>query len=133
MAYDGTEKVYEISYDENTQVTIKFGNGTWGYIPPIGTNNITANYRTGGGLIGNVGADRIKNMVSSESGFESCTNENAATGGYDKEADNVTRMKAPQSIKYSDRVVATEDYSIRAMEYPGVVRPPQVNHKLGTR
>jgi hypothetical protein len=131
LPYDSDDTVYEISYDENTQVTIKFGNGTWGMIPSIGTNNIIANYRTGGGVIGNVAADKILVMVASDSAFESCTNTLAATGGQDKATLNEIRLKGPNSIKYSDRVVATEDFGIRAMEYPGVARATQFEREHG--
>lgn len=131
MAYDSDDEVYEIDYDEDTAVTIKFGDNNYGKIPPIGTNNILAHYRTGGGDIGNVAADKITVMVSSTSDFESCTNPTATSGGVDKQSDVYTRMLAPRSIKYSDRVVATEDFGIRAMEYPGVARATQHPREFG--
>jgi hypothetical protein len=132
MAYnDSTAEVYEVDYTEDTELTIIFGNGTYGKIPPIGTNNIYANYRVGGGTIGNVGIGKIVSMVSTETGFESCTNAAAASGGIDKEETKLTRMKAPWSIKYSDRVVAREDYAIRAMEYVGVTRAKEFVREFG--
>lgn len=128
---DSDDEVYEISYDEDTAVTIKFGNGVKGKIPPVGTNSIYANYRIGGGSLGNVAANKITVMVSADSSFESCTNAAAASGGTDKQTLNETRLYGPNSIKYTDRVVATEDFGIRAMEYPGVARATQYPREFG--
>ena len=44
---------------------IEFGDGTHGAIPPIGRDNIKANYTTGGGKKGNVEVSKITELKTS--------------------------------------------------------------------
>ncbi len=54
-----TDKHYVVELGENDRATIKFGGGGKGKVPAIGVGNVSAVYRYGGNVDGNVGANKI--------------------------------------------------------------------------
>jgi hypothetical protein len=76
------DRHYEI---DRTSGQITFGNGTQGAIPPIGANNIRANYIVGGGSQGNVRRDQITSLRTSIAYVNRVTNPEPANGGSDTE------------------------------------------------
>lgn len=101
---------------------IKFGDGIRGMIPPMGADNIVAEeYRTGGGIIGNVGASSLVVLRQSIAFIESCYNPYAATGGADKETIDEAKLRGPQVIKNRYRAVTAEDFEWLALRASGSV------------
>lgn len=120
-----TDTHYRIQVDQNNLATIIFGDGQNGVIP-IG--NTTCEYKTGGGVLGNVEAGSLVKLegsfvdsVGTKAYIES-TNGLDAEGGFPREEVNAARVNAPESIRVLNRTVAREDYEINAKRVDGVGR-----------
>lgn len=110
LDYDETSRVYMTSVDEFDVCTIEFGNGLKGKIPTSYPNGIIANYRVGGGSVGNVNSGIITELDSSIAYVESTFNLEATTLGHDKESLDSIKENAPASFRSRDRLVTLEDY-----------------------
>ena len=60
---------------------LAFGNGILGLVPPLGINNIVANYSVGAGSAGNVARGAVAQLKSPVPGIASVTNRLDADGG----------------------------------------------------
>lgn len=87
---------------------------------PTGTYNITATYRTGGGVAGLVGAGRLSTIVTPVLGVQSATNPLPSEGASDAVTIDELREAAPRSVQTLDRVVSLADYEAFAREFGGV-------------
>jgi hypothetical protein len=121
LNHSGSEKVYAISVDENDILTVFFGDAINGKIPILNAP-VKSTYRVGGGLIGNVGAGTIVNLINTLTFVDSITNASSATGGEDKETIEEARVSAPASIYTLRRGVTERDFITLAEAYPGIVR-----------
>lgn len=127
--YGPSDAVYELELDENNFVTVKFGDGISGSIPP-NLATIKANYTVGGGTIGNISTGlintvyRVPNLTPSESsalnGFLSVTNTSVGTGGAEPEDNRSVRANASQAITALNRAVSLQDYSSLALSVGNV-------------
>lgn len=111
VAQDETSRVYTTSIDEFDVCTIEFGNGLKGKIPSEYQNGIVANYRIGGGEVGNVGANIITELDSSVAYVDSTFNLEATVLGHEKESLSSIKENAPASYRTRDRLVTLKDYS----------------------
>jgi hypothetical protein len=102
-----TDRVYAI---DRTFGQIQFGDGVQGVVPPIGRDNITATYRAGGGVQGNVGASQITGLRTTIPFVESINNPEPAGGGSDTETVESVLERGPQMIKNRGRAVTAEDF-----------------------
>jgi hypothetical protein len=87
---------------------------------PSGTHNISAVYRTGGGLAGNLAAGRITTALTPVLGVKTVTNPVPADGASDAETLEDMRTAAPQSIRTLDRVVSLADFEAFTRTYRGI-------------
>jgi hypothetical protein len=112
--------VYRVEIDDQGAATVVFGQGDsgstgqqFGLRPPANAA-ITAKYRVGGGVVGNVGADTLVQLHPPGSDpvdwFISVTNPLAATGGRDFESRDHARRFAPANFKQPLVAVTTADY-----------------------
>ncbi len=116
-----TDRHYRTEVDEFDIVTVFFGDGVNGKIPPSGTNNITATYRVGGGIAGNrVARDKLTKLIGSYPFVDSVTNPAQPSGGREKESIEEAKENAPASLKAMDRGVNHNDYIALAKEVAGV-------------
>jgi uncharacterized phage protein gp47/JayE len=107
--------------------TIRFGDGTFGQLPPPGTV-FTVTYLSGGGTIGNVPADTIVTFGADPlrstgplPDISACTNPFPAAGGADEETAQEIRDRAPQAFAAEPlRVVQPSDYVAAAQSQPWV-------------
>ncbi len=95
----GAEDIYQIV----------FGDGVNGAIPPIRDEGIRVTYRIGGGIVGNVAAETITEILTSYQYVESVTNAAIATGGTDQETLEHARQFAPAAIRSLQRAVTADD------------------------
>ena len=113
---------YATEVDENDVTTVLFGDGQFGMIPPVGVR-ILANYRTGGGAVGNVGAGQITQVVRSAQlqvlGAK-VINRVPASGGADRESIKEAVKFAPTVFSSMQRAVTAADYVAQARLFPGV-------------
>lgn len=107
---DANSMVYTVTVDEFDVCTVEFGNGLKGKIPTAYPNGIIANYRIGGGEVGNVSAGIITELNSSVAYVDSCFNLEATVKGHDKEGIESIKENAPATYRTRDRLVTLEDY-----------------------
>lgn len=101
---------YTAHMDEYDRVTIEFGNGTSGKLPKTNAK-IYANYKIGGGIEGNVGANTITEVFESIPGLIQTFNPYGPhVLGADKESLEEAKWKGPASLKRLERYVTLEDY-----------------------
>jgi hypothetical protein len=120
-----TDRHFVVTVDESGRGRVQFGDGVNGQIP---TGILVASYKTGGGRAGRVGPNTLVNLPASLSDTvgnvvsATATNISPSSGGTDAESTADIRVKAPRSLRVSDRTVSREDYEIGATSVPGVVR-----------
>lgn len=125
LSSTSTDRHFTVSVDENDRATVRFGNGINGSIP---SGTITTDYKTGGGSSGNVEAGAIQKVDKSYTDsfgnpqVVTVTNNNAASGGDDRETIEQIRVNAPESLRAINRTVSREDYEINAKRVDGVSR-----------
>lgn len=108
-----TDRVYEM---DRAKGKILFGDGVNGAVPPMGTDNIRANYCSGGGAKGNVGVGEIKDLSTSIAFVDNVSNPEAAFGGFDTEIVTEALARGPLTIKNRNRAVTVEDYENLALQ-----------------
>lgn len=107
-----TSKHYVALESNDARVTVIFGDGIFGVIPPYGKNNIYASYRIGGGVLGNVGAEKISLLDSTLALVKSTFNPSEAyESGKDKESLESIRMNAPLTYKTFYGALTLEDFA----------------------
>jgi hypothetical protein len=113
---------YYVQFDENDVCWVLFGDGMYGRRPPVGTNNIRATYRLGGGAAGNAPAGSITRPVTAIPLLDSMTNPLPAAGGADHESlDHAVRF-GPQAFRSTLRAVTLNDYVALAQKAGGVAK-----------
>lgn len=122
-----SDLVWSESVDANGVVTIDFGDNINGSIPPSGLN-IYANYRVGGGIVGNLSANAIVDIASPISGV-TIVSSSATTGGTNAEGIDQIRVNAPKAFTTQQRAVTLADYGNLAMSLSSVSQANAVaNH-----
>lgn len=100
---------------------------------PTGVNNITAVYRVGSGLAGNLEAGRLTTVMTPVLGITGVVNPVAADGGSDAETLEDMRTSAPQSIRTLDRVVSLSDFEVFAKRFRGIGKALATELHVGMR
>lgn len=107
----GDSRVYVVTIDEFDNCYVEFGNNIRGKIPAVYQNGITANYRIGGGEIGNVQANTITVLDTSLAFVDHTFNPvGSIVKGHEKETLEEIRENAPASFRTRDRAVTLDDY-----------------------
>lgn len=110
LAAGPTSEVFTVEMEEDGITTLRFGDGVHGRRPPAG-ETFTATYRTGTGATGNIGADAIGHILSSDSGTVRVRNPLPAAGGTEPEATERVREIAPAAFRTQQRAVIPDDYA----------------------
>jgi hypothetical protein len=111
---------FVVRIDNSGKSTLTFGDGSSGQRPPTGVENITATYRSGIGLDGNVDANILTMLQTRPLGVRSVTNPLPATGAADPEKLDQARAHAPLKVQTLDRIVSLEDYENFAAAFAGI-------------
>lgn len=114
--------------------TIRFGDGTFGEIPPPGTI-FRVTYRVGGGSNGNVapGAICVISPPAAQAGLQAVTNPLPASGGTDEQTTQSVQRLAPQQFRAVQyRAVIPQDYQNAAQTLPWVLRAGTVFRWTGS-
>lgn len=128
-----SDTVYSTYINADNYVTVTFGDGVSGLIPPMGAM-VKAKYIVGGGTDGNVPAnmvfilDRVPGQtlaqVSVWNSVLEMTVEDSngvgGSGGLDPENNTVIRNAALEFLRSSSRAVTIDDYQRLALGVPGV-------------
>lgn len=115
---DSSSPSWSESVNEDGVVSIHFGDNINGQIPAAGLS-IYANYRVGGGVIGNLSSNSIIDIASPILGV-SISGSSATTGGTDAETIDQIRVNAPRAFTTQQRAVTLADYGNLAMALPAV-------------
>ena len=118
-AADAPHAVVEVEHDGSAR--LRFGDDTFGRRPRPGTG-FTARYRVGNGRIGNVGAESIRHVVTSDARVLGARNPLPAQGGTDPEDAATIRRRAPHAFRRQERAVTPADYAEVTRGHPGVER-----------
>ncbi|NBD22294.1 putative baseplate assembly protein [Paenibacillus glycinis] len=110
---DGDGRHYEI---DRTFGTVQFGDGIHGKVPPIGSDNIAADYQAGGGGAGNIGAGELRIMRTSIAYVDGASNPYAYDCGYDTEPLGHALERGPLLIRTRNRAVTAADYEQLALQ-----------------
>lgn len=111
------EFVVEIESDGHA--TLRFGDNVHGR-KPAGGARLRPIYRIGNGETGNIGADSLYHVVSSDSRVIGVRNPLAALGGTEPETLEEVRLYAPQAFRTQERAVTEADYASITQRYPDV-------------
>ncbi len=123
------EFVVEIESDGTTY--LRFGDSRHGMFPAAKTQ-FTATYRTGNGMQGNIGADSLVHVVSSDARIISVRNPLPARGGVEPESVEDVRQKASSAFLTQERAVTTDDYVMLVQRDPTVKRAAAVQRWTGS-
>ena len=117
-----TDRAYKVDVDEQGRNFVVFGDGERGSRLPTGVNNVRATYRQGIGKDGNVGRDKLTQLVTRPLGLKSVSNPTPAEGGTDPEEERVARRTMPLGTRTLGRTVSLLDYEDYALAFTGVAK-----------
>ncbi|MBV9301599.1 MAG: putative baseplate assembly protein [Acidobacteriaceae bacterium] len=110
-----TEKDRHYTIDRESG-KIAFGDGVTGRIPPPLNQNVRmAQYRIGGGAVGNRKPNTITSLKTAIAYVNSVTNVEPASGGADQETYAAMLRRAPREIRHLWRAVTAQDYEDLAL------------------
>jgi predicted phage baseplate assembly protein len=107
-----------------------FGDGVRGRTPPIGAAILARQYRTGGGVVGNVQAHTVTQLLGPIGGIEEAFNPVPAEGGADAETPEQVAGRGPRTLHHRGRAISARDYETMAIEASPAVA---VAHAIGGR
>jgi uncharacterized phage protein gp47/JayE len=115
-----TDRHYNTSADEYNIITIGFGSGVSGMIPPA-NSLVSASYRQGGGTIGNVGINTITEFMDTEIAGVTLTNpEIPYIYGSDVEEIEHAKLVAPKFYRSIEKAVTAQDFEDLMLKQTGV-------------
>jgi hypothetical protein len=88
---------------------VRFGDGTYGMIPPIGQNNVRLSYRAGGGEQGNRASATIVGLKSAIPYIDGVINNQPSQGGAPVEPIDRVKARGPKALRHRDRAIAAQD------------------------
>jgi len=116
------DRHYRVMVDSEGNGTVVFGDGINGQIPPIGVNNVSAEYRTDAELDGNVGSNSIVVNRSGLANVKAVSNPRPASGWVQRrgatEADReLLKLEGPASLRVLERAVSPYDVEYLATHF----------------
>ncbi|HSF24270.1 MAG TPA: putative baseplate assembly protein [Blastocatellia bacterium] len=120
LANDPFAHVFSVETDNVGFATIRFGDNVYGQSPSDGAF-ITATYRVGVGVGGNIGADSLAHLIDDGtlSFIDSVRNPIPAWGGTEPEALERVKQIAPAAFRAEQfRAVTEADYAAAAQKHP---------------
>lgn len=134
-----TGRVYELTALSTGRVTVRFGDGLHGAVPPAGST-IRVTYRTEAAANGNVGAGVLTSNSQGLALVDTMTNPRPAAGwspraGSTPESLAALKTAAPASVRTLIRAVSAEDYETLTTTFPAspVVRARAFEERYGIK
>ncbi len=132
LAFVGAgSRSYATAIDDGGKVSVLFGDGVHGARLPTGIENVTAVYRQGIGMAGNVQAGQVSLAATRPLGVKQVVNPLRASGGADPETRDQARVNVPLAVLALDRLVSITDYADFSRTYGGVGKASAL--KLGSQ
>lgn len=116
-----TDKYFRIEQDVLDRMTIIFGDGVNGAMPPKDAS-INVVYRVGGGARGIVNANEITEIITGFTGLTSVTNVNVPDGASEKESIVDIKKNAPLSLIAPNQINRIRELEIYVEAFSGVAR-----------
>ena len=123
FASGASDKVFQVTTDENFKASILFGDDSIGRSPSLGDNYVVT-YRVGGGSRGNIAEGVINAQTeglsvgsSSETVTLTVENTSLGTGGRDAESVSQAKRYAPLFFRTQDRLVTLPDFKAFANRF----------------
>jgi predicted phage baseplate assembly protein len=116
------EHIYITRRDDSAVSRVIFGDGKTGSRLPTGTANVTAKYRRGIGIGGEVSANQLTMFASRPLGVRGVNNPLDASGAADQENLSDARQNATLTIRTLDRIVSIDDYQDFARAFAGIAK-----------
>ncbi len=113
-------RVYAVRHDADGHAVVEFGDGRFGARLPTGSGNVTATYRVGIGLAGEVRAGQLALPMTQPLGLQSVVNPLPADGAQDPEEIDAARANAPLTVLTLDRIVSARDFEDFARAFAGI-------------
>lgn len=117
---DERSKSYVVRTEDDGTTHVVFGDGTRGASLPTGLENVVATYRSGIGLSGMVGTDKLTLLQTRPLGVRGVTNPVPASGADEPESRDSARTNAPLAVLTLDRIVSLRDFEDFARTFAGV-------------
>lgn len=114
------DAVYMVRIDDDGTTRVVFGDGTRGRRLPTGSQNVTATYRTGMGVEGEVGDGALQLLKKRPLGIRKVVNPSAASGTAPAEDPAELKSRAPESVRTLGRIVSLTDYADFARGFAGI-------------
>ena len=111
---------YMLRIEDDGTTNVIFGDGQEGARLPTGEENVTAQYRTGIGLEGEVNASSLTLLNTRPLGIVEVTNPLPATGAEAREQLEDARVKAPASVRNLERIVSLRDFEDFTQAFAGI-------------
>jgi hypothetical protein len=127
VSSDRFAREFVVETEDDGTSYLRFGDGASGRAPTAG-DRFSAVYRTGNGLVGNIGAGTIRHVVIRQgmdwarSTALKVFNPLPATGGQESHSVQQAKLYAPQAFRYQERAVTPDDYARAAERHPDVQR-----------
>jgi predicted phage baseplate assembly protein len=121
LASDRFSRAFVVEVEVDSQARLRFGDGVFG-ARPDNLSALSAVYRVGSGLSGNVGPETITALLTTLPGILSLRNPLPASGGAEPETIQQAQLYAPQAFRAQERAVTPEDYADFAGRHPQVQR-----------
>lgn len=110
LGSDRFARDFVVEMESDGRAQLRFGDDVLGR-RPAGGAEFKATYRVGNGRAGNVGAEAIAHIVTSQSGITRVRNPLSARGGMEPETSEQVRLYAPQAFRTQKRAVTEDDYA----------------------
>jgi len=138
------DRHFAVEQDAEGVLTVRFGDGTHGKVPTLGTDNVRFEYRSNATAEGNVGADSIVVNADGSAFVASVTNPRPASGwreadGASEESLALVKEEGPASLRTGNRAVSPEDYETLALAFTSsagtrpVVRAKAIEEGFGPK
>ena len=111
---------YIVRRSDDNVASVIFGDGEQGARPPTGAENIVAAYRSGIGLAGMLGADRLTLLRERPLGVASVNNPLPTTGAAEPENRDEAKANAPLTVLTMERIVSLRDFEDFARAFAGI-------------
>jgi predicted phage baseplate assembly protein len=127
------KRAYVLRMAEDGMVSVQVGDGKSGERLPTGIENVTASYRVGTGLAGQVKAGQLRLLATRPLGVKAVINPMDASGGEDPETIESARRNAPRTVLTLDRIVSLRDYEDFASGFSGIAKAQAAQVWMGDR
>ena len=119
LGLDELQRGFVVEIERDGTSYLRFGDGQYGAAPAPG-ESFCARYRVGNGTAGNLGAETLGHVLTTETRISGVRNPLPAAGGRDPDTMETIRQLAPWRFRTQLRAVTEADYGDAAMRDPAV-------------